>query len=287
MTKPGFSTLNRGIAAELIERAFTAARHFFALPLEQKMALSLDQSHLGYLPIGASVQAASAVHHATRPNRNESFFVSQDRNSNHTEALVGTPSRGRNQWPTNLLGVRADMMAYFSAVSALCGRMLLWFAVALGMTADFFAPFFAGEPNARLRFLHYPPQDTTEDHAYGQRPHTDNSFITALARTDVPGLSVRLPSGEWVAPPAIPGTLLINLGNVLRRWSNDRVLSTPHRVLNSSGVHRYSIAFFFGPALDSVIKCLPSCVSTDNPARYRPARYRDLIHDFYRGEPLY
>ena len=74
--------------------------------------------------------------------------------------------------------------------------MLSSFAVALGMTADFFAPFFAGEPNARLRFLHYPPQDPTEDHAYGQRPHTDNSFMTALARTDVPGLSVRLPCGE-------------------------------------------------------------------------------------------
>jgi isopenicillin N synthase-like dioxygenase len=176
------------------------------------------------------------------------------------------------------------MMAYFSGVSALCGRMLSSFAVALGMAPDFFAPFFAGEPNARLRFLHYPPQDMNEDHAYGQRPHTDNSFITALARTDVPGLSVRLPSGEWVAPAAIPGTLLINLGNVLRRWSNDRFLSTPHRVLNASGVHRYSIAFFFGPALASVIKCLPSCVSADNPARYRPARYRDLIQDFYRGE---
>jgi isopenicillin N synthase-like dioxygenase len=279
-----FYALNHGIPAELIGRAFTAARHFFALPLEQKMALRLDQGHLGYLPIGASVQAASAVHHATRPNRNESFFVSQDRDPNHPEAAVGIPSRGRNQWPADLLGVRADMMAYFSAVSALCGRMLSSFAVALGMTADFFAPFFAGEPNARLRFLHYPPQDTTEDHAYGQRPHTDNSFITALARTDVPGLSVRLPSGEWVAPPAIPGTLLINLGNVLRRWSNDRFLSTPHRVLNASGVHRYSIAFFLGPALDSVVQCLPSCVSAENPARYRPARYRDLIHDFYRGE---
>ena len=115
-----FYALNHGIPAELIERAFTGARHFFALPLEQKMALSLDQSHLGYLPIGASVQAASAVHHATRPNRNESFFVSQDRDSNHSEAVVGTPSRGRNQWPADLLEVRADMMAYFSAVSALC-----------------------------------------------------------------------------------------------------------------------------------------------------------------------
>ena len=110
-----FYALNHGIPAELIERAFTAARHFFALPLEQKMALRLDQSHLGYLPIGTSVRVASTVHHATRPNRNESFFVSQDRDSNHSEVLVGTPTRGRNQWPADLLGALADIMAYFSA----------------------------------------------------------------------------------------------------------------------------------------------------------------------------
>jgi hypothetical protein len=66
-----------------------------------------------------------------------------------------------------------------------------------------------------------------------------------------------------------------------------RFLSTPHRVLNSSGVHRYSIAFFFGPALDSVIKFLPSCVSTAHPARYRPARYRDLIHDLLSGGVIF
>jgi isopenicillin N synthase-like dioxygenase len=97
-----FYALNHGIPAELIGRAFTAARHFFALPLEQKMALRLDQSHFGYLPIGVSVRAASAVHHAARPNRNESFFVSEDRHSNHREPVVGTPSRCRNEWPADL-----------------------------------------------------------------------------------------------------------------------------------------------------------------------------------------
>jgi isopenicillin N synthase-like dioxygenase len=89
-----FYALNHGIPTELIEGAFTAARDFFALPLEQKTALRLDQSHLGYLPIGASVHAASAVHHAKRANRNESFFVGQDCDSNHPEAVVGGPSRG-------------------------------------------------------------------------------------------------------------------------------------------------------------------------------------------------
>ncbi len=209
-----FYALNHGVLDALIERAFAAARHFFALPPEEKLALKLNENNIGYLPINASVQAASAVHQATRPNQNESFFISHDRGPDHHDVVAGKPLRGRNQWPADMPGLRADMMAYFQALGAMCDRMLPPFAVALGMPADFFAPYFADEAHANLRFLHYPPQDTTEDNTFGQGPHTDNSFMTALARTEVPGLAVRLPSGEWFAPPVIPGTFLINLGNI-------------------------------------------------------------------------
>jgi isopenicillin N synthase-like dioxygenase len=106
------------------------------------------------------------------------------------------------------------------------------FAVALDMPEDYFAPFSPTRRTSQLRFLHYPPQDGGRGQPFGQAPHTDNSFMTALARTDVPGLAVRLPSGEWFPPPVIPGTFLINLGNMMRRFSNDRFLSTPHGVLN-------------------------------------------------------
>ena len=278
-----FYALNHGVADALIERAFAAARRFFALPREEKLALKVNENNIGYLPINASVQAASAVHQATRPNQNESFFVSHDRGPDHHEVVAGRPLRGRNQWPADMPGLGADMMAYFDALGAMCDRMLPPFAVALGMPADFFAPYFADEAHANLRFLHYPPQDTTEDNTFGQGPHTDNSFMTALARTEVPGLAVRLPSGEWFAPPIIPGTFLINLGNIMRRWSNDRFLSTPHGVLNDSGTDRYSIAYFHSPNPDRVIECLPSCVGPDNPPRYPPALYRDLVLEFYRA----
>jgi isopenicillin N synthase-like dioxygenase len=287
-----FYAANHGVPEELIDRAFAASRRFHALPLDDKLKLRLSENNIGYLPINASVQGASKVHQATRPNQNESFFISHDRGPDHPDVLAGKPLRGRNQWPPEvpggLPGLRADMMGYFHALGAMCDRMLPAFAAALDMPPDFFAPFFANEGHANLRFLHYPPQDADEDNLFGQAPHTDNSFMTALARTDVPGLAVRLPpngpsGGEWFPPPVIPGTLLINLGNIMRRWSNDRFLSTPHGVLNDSGTDRYSIAYFHSPNPDSVIECLPSCVSADNPARYSPAVYRDLILEFYRA----
>jgi isopenicillin N synthase-like dioxygenase len=156
------------------------------------------------------------------------------------------------------------------------------FAVALGLDPGHLS-LFSRTKHANLRFLHYPPQKGMEDNTFGQAPHTDNSFMTALARTDVPGLAVRLASGEWLPPPVIPGTFLINLGNIMRRWSNDRFLSTPHGVLNDSDADRYSIAFFYSPNPDAVIECLPSCVDAGNPPRYPPAVYRDLILDFYRA----
>jgi isopenicillin N synthase-like dioxygenase len=271
----------------LIERAFAASRRFHALPLDEKLKLRLNGNNIGYLPINASVQGASTVHKATRPNQNESFFISHDRGPDHPDVVADKPLRGRNQWPPETIPgiaeMRRDMMAYFHALGAMCDRMLPAFAAALDMPPDFFAPFFANEAHANLRFLHYPPQEANEDNLFGQAPHTDNSFMTALARTDVPGLAVRLPSGEWFPPPIIPGTFLINLGNIMRRWSNDRFLSTPHGVLNDSGTDRYSLAYFHSPNPDSVIECLPSCTSSDNPPRYQPAVYRDLVLEFYRA----
>jgi isopenicillin N synthase-like dioxygenase len=282
-----FYALHHGVEAALIERAFAAARRFHALPLDAKLKLRLNDNNIGYLPIDASVQGASTVHKATRPNRNESFFISHDRGPNHPDVVAGKPLRGGNQWPSEAIpgitAMRGDMMAYFRALGAMCDRMLPSFAVALGMPQDFFAPYFADEAHATARFLHYPPQEAREDNLFGQAPHTDNSFMTALARTDVPGLAVRLPSGEWFPPPVIPGTFLINLGNMMRRWSNDRFLSTPHGVLNDSGADRYSIAYFHSPNPDSVIAPLPSCVGADNPPRYQPAVYRDLVLAFYRA----
>lgn len=278
-----FYLAGHGVSPQVVHAAFEASREFHALPLEVKLALKLNENNIGYLPVNQSMQRASTVHKATRPNFNESFFISHERAADHPDVLAGTPLRGRNQWPAGQEGMRARMLAYFKAMEALGERMLPVLARALDLPADFFAPYFANEAHVNLRFLHYPPQEVDDDEQFGQGPHTDNSFITMLAREDVPGLAVRLPSGEWLAPPVIQGTFLVNLGNVMKRWSNDRFLSTPHGVLNDSGRDRYSIAFFYSPNPDARIEVLPTCTGPDDPPHYEPAVYRDLVLDFYNA----
>ena len=280
----GFFYLSgHGVSSRIVQAAFAASREFHALPLEDKLALKINENNIGYLPVNESMQRASTVHKATRPNFNESFFISHDRGADHPDVVAGIPLRGRNQWPTGHDGMRATMIAYFKTMEALGERLLPVLARSLELPADFFAPYFANEAHVNLRFLHYPPQEIDDDEQFGQGPHTDNSFITMLAREDVPGLAVRLPSGEWLAPPVIDGTFLVNLGNVMRRWSNDRFLSTPHGVLNDSGRDRYSIAFFYSPTPDARIDVLRTCTGPDDPPRYEPAVYRDLVLQFYNA----
>jgi isopenicillin N synthase-like dioxygenase len=264
-----------------IDAAFEAAREFHALPLDEKLALALNENNIGYMAVNQSMQRHSTVHKATRPNFNESFFISHDRGPDHPDVVAGKPLRGRNQWPAGHDQMRRRMVEYFKMLEALGDRLLPVLARALDMPANHFTPFFQNEAHLNLRFLHYPPQDAADDEQFGQGPHTDNSFFTMLAREEVPGLAVRLPSGEWLSPPIIPGTFLVNLGNIMKRWSNDRFLSTPHGVVNDSGRDRYSIAFFYSPNPDARIECLPSCVGPDTPPRYPPAVYRDLILEFY------
>src|SRR5882724_10052063 len=278
-----FYVAGHGVPQAFIDDAFQASREFHAITLEEKLALKINENNIGYLPVNQSMQRHSTVHKATRPNFNESFFISHDRGANHPYAGAGTPLRGKNQWPDGHERMRVAMVAYFKTLEGLGERLLPVLARALAMPADYFGRFFRNEAHINLRFLHYPPQDTDDEEQFGQGPHTDNSFVTMLAREDVPGLAVRLPSGEWLAPPVIPGTFLVNLGNIMKRWSNDRFRSTPHGVLNDSGKDRYSIAFFYSPNVDSVIECAPSCVSADNPARYPRAVYRDLVLEFYNA----
>ncbi len=123
---------------------------------------------------------------------------------------------------------------------------------------------------------HYPPQ-APADNEFGLAPHTDTSFMTLLAPNKAPGLSVRLPSGRWIDAPPIAGAFLVNGGDMLRRWTNDRFLATPHRVINRTGARRYAIPFFFDCWADHVMTCLPTCTGPSNPPKYPPITYVEYM----------
>src|SRR5438445_8081240 len=195
-----------GVPQAFIDDAFQASREFHSLPLDEKLALNTNENNIGYRPVNQTMQRHSTVHKATRPNFNESFFISHDRDAEHPDIVAGTPLRGRNQWPAGHERMRATMVRYMKAMETLGERTLPVLARALEMPADHFAPFFWDEAHITTRFLHYPHQDTDDDEQFGQGPHTDNSFITFLASEDKHGPAVHMPNCEWLALTVIPVT---------------------------------------------------------------------------------
>ncbi|MGH7004219.1 MAG: 2OG-Fe(II) oxygenase family protein, partial [Alphaproteobacteria bacterium] len=105
---------------------------------------------------------------------------------------------------------------------------------------------------------------------FGVSAHTDYGCITFVCQDDSGGLQVRNRAGEWIAAPPIPGTLVVNIGDLLARWTNDLFRSTPHRVVNTSGRARYSLAVFYDPDFDAEVKVIDSCLAPGAAPRYAP-----------------
>jgi len=263
---------NHGVPQHLVDGTFAAAAQFFARPEADKLALKVGQYNIGYLPFGAQVVRHSPVNKNTKPNFSESFYITRDRAPDHPDIVNNKPLVGLNRWPADMPEFRAATMAYYAAMEAMTIRLVPVVAMALGLPPDYFAEAFV-EPNCTIRLIHYPPQPNPQDNEFGFAPHTDNNFITFLAQSALPGLEVRTAEGEWIRPPAVPGTFVVNTGAMLARYSNDRFRATPHRVINRNGASRYAIPFFLGPNHDSIVDCVPTCTGPDNPPRYEPTTY--------------
>lgn len=267
---------NHGVPQPLIDRIFAEAERIHALPLEEKLALKFNEHNLGYLPLQGGTTRHSDLNKDNKPNLNESFFVKRDLPADHPDVVSGKRFRGANKWPANLPGFRDTVNEYCKVMEALAKSLLPIYAVALDMAPDAFDAAFA-DPQYTLRLAHYPQQRPDVANEFGVAPHTDTSFMTLLAQNRIPGLSVRLQSGEWIDAPALEGTFLVNGGDMLRRWTNKRFLATPHRVINRSGRERYAIPFFFACSIDHVMECLPTCRDAENPPQFPPTTYMQYM----------
>lgn len=234
--------VNHGINPVLRRAVFAASKRFHALPKEAKEAISLDTLHRGYIAINTSTDVNSDLAEVTKPNQSASFMMMREDAQADPDVYLSGP----NQWP-ELEGFREVCEAYAAAMSDL-GRKLMGLALDALEIDD--KSILAGfdTPTIWLRLLHYPPQPPqAPDDLYGSAPHKDFGCLTLLAQDDVGGLQVQTPAGSWVDAPPLEGALVINVGDMLHRLSNGRLLSTPHRVINASGRERYSVPFFFDP----------------------------------------
>lgn len=281
LEKVGFYLIvNHGVPQATIDRAYAAVREFFALPDDVKMALLKNHHNIGYTPIRSLYNRPTSDLNSKRQvtAAAESFFMKADLAPDHPDVLAGKQFRSPNQWPKEdtAPGFRRAMVDYARTLEALGKSLLPLYATALDLPADWFDRAFV-DPMYTLRVSRYPRQTTLGEREQGLPPHTDTSFMTLLPYNRVQGLQVRRTDGRWVDAPAVPGSFVVNSGNMLRRWSNNRCMSTPHQVVNLSPEERYAMPFFLDVNRDWVMDCLPTCKSDDNPFQYEPMTYAEYM----------
>lgn len=280
----GFGYLiNHGIPEELTRGILSASAEFHALPLEEKRRIEINEFHRGFIPINTSTDTTTRLAKVRRPQQSESFMMMHELAADDPDLRDGAFLAGPNQWPVGLPAFEPMVRAYEAAVADLARRLTRAIAIVLGLQPNGLDKYF-GRPTTFLRLLYYPPQPPQgPDDLFGSAPHTDYGFITLLLQDDAGGLEVRATDGTWIEAPPRHGSFIMNTSDMLHRWSNGRILSTPHRVINRSGRARYSCPFFFDPDLRSSIEPLPSCCGVHTPPRFTPLIYGDFLKQQLRA----
>lgn len=264
---PGFYYVaNHGVAPGTIERAFAASRAFFRQDERAKAEVAANDINRGWMAIGEARMDGAA-----RPDLKELFSWGLELGPDDPEVVAGTPFRGPNRWPARQPGMRRAVYDGFHREGcATAARLLRAVCVGLGLEPDALAPHFE-KPMARGQLLYYPPQpvEAGEDQ-FGVAAHTDFGFLTLVCQDGLGGLQVMSREGEWLAAPPVEGALLVNVGDLLARWSNDRFASTLHRVVNESGRERFSMAVFYDPAFHAVVDPRDLGLPAGAASRYPP-----------------
>jgi len=280
----GFMSItNHGVAPSVVEAMVAATDAFFALPLEEKVRLRSPRAEInrGYAAKGTEGLTYSLGVAGRPPDLFEAFNVGPDRIPDGIPP--DRPEFAANIWPERPErperpeGLRAALVAYFDAVSTLARRLTSLMAIALGLDEEFFADK-TDHSTETLRVIRYSRDADEPNPAPDQQrmgAHTDYGILTILHADRVPGLEIVGPNGAWhgVMPP--DGAFLVNLGDLLAEWTNDRWRSTLHRVVPPPGSDagpavRRSMAFFHDGNYDARIECLPTCCSDTDPPRYPP-----------------
>jgi isopenicillin N synthase-like dioxygenase len=273
-----FTIVGHGVNAALVRRMSDVSRAFFDLPVadKQRVRRPKPEQSRGYVGLGEE-NLSYGVGQATTDLKE--FFaigpVDVPEEPYYT-CPAAYPSFAPNVWPARPPELRAVYTEYYRATERLADDLMRAFALALDLRGDFFRDK-TDRHISGIRVINYPDQPAAP--AVGQLragAHSDYGALTILKAENVPGgLQVLNRAGQWVDVAPVADSFVINLGDLMMHWTNDRWISTLHRVVNpprdrALGSRRQSIVFFYQPNYDAVIECLPGCSGPGNPAKYAP-----------------
>ena len=269
--------INHGIDQKLVDEVFSASIAFHDLPEPVKLEIALNQNHRGFIPINTSTDVNSKLAQVTRPNQSESFIMLRDDQDDSADVLSGNYLAGKNIWP-DLPGFKETLTRYSTEMESLARKLVHIAALSLKEDPRSLLMNFS-PPTTWLRLLHYPvaPPQRPAD-LYGSAPHTDFGCLTILAQDKVGGLQVKDPlTNNWINVPQILDSFVVNVGDMLHRWSNGLLISTPHQVINPTGNERYSCPFFYDPHVSTEINPLPNCVKTVGKTLFEPINFGEFL----------
>jgi isopenicillin N synthase-like dioxygenase len=247
-----FYVTGHGVPEELQDRLERRSRELFALPEDRKAAIAMvhgGRAWRGWFPFEGELTSG-------RPDRKEGVYFGSELPEDHPRVREGTPLHGANLFPAEVPDLRPAVLAYLDAMTALGHRLLRGLALGLGLEAGWFDEQLTRDPLVLFRVFRYPPGSGLADERWGVAEHTDYGLLTILHQDDAGGLQVHAPEG-WIDAPALPGTFVCNLGDMLERMTGGRYRSTPHRVRNTSDRDRLSFPFFLDPAWDAEVLPVP------------------------------
>lgn len=270
--------VGHGVDRALRAEVFAQSAAFFATSDEKKLAIdmSLSPYNRGYEPLGGQTLEDGAP-----PDLKEGFYIGEEISLDHPRLREGSFNLGPNQWPADLPGFETTMMTYYAEMLALGETLMQGIALSLGLEGDYFADF-CRDPLTALKLLYYPPQPANPDPGEkGCGAHTDFGGITMLMQDDNGGLQVLGNDGRWLHAPPVPDAYVVNLADMISRWTNDMYRSTLHRVINVSGTERYSVPFFFSGRPAHEVVALDCCLADGETPKYPPTTVEKHMRDMY------
>jgi isopenicillin N synthase-like dioxygenase len=260
-----FYLIGHGLDTSLTDNLMRLARTFFAREHDEKMRIHMSRggrAWRGYFPVGDELTSGY-------PDRKEGIYFGTELDEQDPRVQRGVPLHGRNQFP-EVAGFDRAVLDYMHGVTDLGHRVLRLLAMALDLDTEFFTERYTQDPTILFRIFNYPAGSASD---WGVGAHTDYGMLTFLAQDSIGGLQVRHGEG-WLEVPDVPGSFVVNVGDMLERLTRGRYLSALHRVRNKSGQNRLSMALFFDPSFGAELVPIDGLATEQNP--HTQVRWDDI-----------